>query len=617
MCGIAGMLGSAHQGELEDACRVLSHRGPDDSGTWLDPDARIGLVHTRLAIVDCTDAGHQPMHSPDGRLVVVYNGEIYNHLALRNELASAGHRFRSHSDTEVLLAAYAQWGEQCLSRFQGMFAFAVVDRSPPDGGPSLFLARDRFGIKPLLFHANGKVVRFASELRGLFALGVERRVDVEALGDFAAFGSASEPRTFVRDVRALPPGHFLAVRDGRRSLHRYWDLHEATERQRAEYANISPERAVDLVREGLSSAAQAHLVADVPVGAFLSGGIDSTAIVGWMGKLTEQPVRTFAVGFASGGDSIDERAYAQIAATHLHAEHRDVLVDGMAVAREFEDLVDSLGQPSNDGPNTWFVSRATRPHVTVALSGLGGDELFAGYAHFERMARAPSPSRRVLSWPLRLIAAIRPTPIASRLLDRIVPDVHRYRNLRRLLVDERLDRQRAAEPGTTAERVAAEFNALVPAGADTIQQVTYLETRTYLVNTLLRDVDAMSMRHSLEVRPMLLHHPLAELVYALPERLKTGEWRNKRLLIDASADFIPKVLRSRPKNGFVMPWLSWMQGPLRPLVLSELTSEWAQRILHRGYRRRLIERAENGRPTYAHWAWTVLFAWLRQSRVSL
>lgn len=575
-------------------------------------------MHTRLAVVDCSKAGHQPMRSPDGRFVVAYNGEIYNHDALRGELAAAGHLFRSRSDTEVLLAAYAEWGSECLARFQGMFAFALIDNAPPRGAPTLFLARDRFGIKPLVYHDDGEFIRFASELRALFALGVERRVAPDALGDYAAFGAVGQPRTMIRDVLALPPGHFLLVSDGRRLLRRYWDLHEATGELRALHANISPSHAIELIRAELGSAAIAHLVADVPVGAFLSGGLDSTAVVGWMAKKLGRPVSTFAVGFAQEHRAIDERRHARVAADHLGCDHHEVVVDGATVARDFHDLVNSLDQPSNDGANTWFVSRAARPHVTVALSGLGGDELFGGYSHFEEMSVAPpiSGMARVATSIVRRLNAIRPTAIGYRFLCHSLPEAERYGYLRRLLLDEQLDRQLAVDARRTAARITAELAELIPVDADQIQRISYVETRTYLLNTLLRDADAMSMRHSLEVRPMLLHHPLAELVYSLPARLKTGEWSKKRLLVDASTEFIPKSLRIRSKAGFAMPWIIWMRGPLRPVLLDALSGEWARRILHPRYRQRLLAGAERRRPVFAHWAWAVLLTWLESSGVS-
>lgn len=558
------------------------------------------------------------MRSHDGRVVLAFNGEIYNHDALRKELEAAGHRFQSRSDTEVLIAAYVQWGSDCLARLDGMFAFGLVDNAPPAGGPTLLLARDRFGIKPLVYHDDGDIIRFASELRGLFALGVERRLDPDAIGDYCAFGSVCQPRTIIRGVRALLPGHFLAVYQDRRVLRPYWDLHEATRELRANFAKISVNSAVEHVRSALSDAARAHVVADVPVGAFLSGGIDSTVVVGWMSKILNRSVKTFTVGFEREHGAIDDRRRARIAADFLRCDHHEAIVDGATVARDFHHLIESLDQPSIDGPNTWFVSRAARPHVTVALSGLGGDELFAGYDHFEQMSGASPLSGigSILTSIARRLNAMRPTTIGHRFLCRALPEAERYGYLRRLLLDEQLDQQVAVNATRTATRITEELAELVPVDGDEIQRISYVETRTYLLNTLLRDADAMSMRHSLEVRPMLLHHPLAEVVYALPARLKVGEWSKKRLLVEASAEFVPESLRGLPKAGFGMPWIPWLNGPLRPVVVDAVSGEWSRRILHPKYRQLLMEKIERGRPMFAHWAWAVLFSWLESCRVS-
>jgi asparagine synthase (glutamine-hydrolysing) len=624
VCGIAGVYGEGAGATTEAALDAQMHRGPDDRGSWRDASGRIWLGHVRLSIIDVSSAGHQPMSYLDGRLWIAFNGEIYNFAVLRAELENLGHRFCSHSDTEVVLAAYAEWGPSAVERLDGMFAFAIYDRAPPPGGPEVLLARDRFGIKPLLLHEDRGTVRFASELRALVADGaVERTIDPDAILDYLAVGSVFQPRTIAKNVSALPPAHYLVLRRGERRLVRYWDLHDSTESRRRELRDLNERDAVDLVRHALAEATRANMIADVPVGAFLSGGIDSTAIVGFMTRASGRPVKTFSVGFESAYGAIDERGYAREAASHLGTEHEEVVVTAAEASAIFPQIVAALDQPSIDGTNTWIVSRAARRSVTVALSGLGGDELFAGYPHFEWLANARgsgSPGARKVWESLRKLRI--PVRGASsfvfrRQLASCSPSA-RLALLRRLLGDHELSGAvRAVWAADFRDRLAKRHDAWLKQDADEVQQTSYGELNGYLVSTLLRDSDVMAMAHGLEVRPVLLDHRLAELAYSLPARLKSGQFAGKKVLVRAAAEFLPVGLRERPKMGFALPFTGWMSLELRPVFLELLSSDIARDIFEPSYLREVIRSLRVGRPPTALWGWGILLAWLRQSRFSL
>ncbi|MFA6715848.1 MAG: asparagine synthase (glutamine-hydrolyzing), partial [Victivallaceae bacterium] len=318
MCGIAGAYGVCDKETVDRMVGVQSHRGPDGHGLWSDQEIPVALGHCRLSILDLSSQGNQPMSYASGRLWITYNGEVYNFRELRIELEKLGHNFHSNSDTEVILAAYCEWGSECVKKFRGMFAFAIIDKQPPAGAPELFLARDRSGIKPLLYFDNGSELYFASELRALLASGkIDRKADSEALLDYMASGAIVQPRTIIAGIKALPAAHWMEVRGRERKLVKYWDLHEDTADLRKELRGVSFAEASKRLKIILREAARCNMVSDVPVGAFLSGGIDSTAVVGFMGAVSGSRIKTFSVGFENKHLTIDERAYARIAAEHL------------------------------------------------------------------------------------------------------------------------------------------------------------------------------------------------------------------------------------------------------------------------------------------------------------
>ena len=617
MCGIAGIYGTGDRALVGRMIAAQGRRGPDGVGLWSDPAVPVALGHARLSIIDTSNAGSQPMTYGEGRFVITFNGEIYNYRELRKELESLGARFASHSDTEVILAAYAQWGRDCVRRLRGMFAFAIVDRRPTEGSPDVFLARDRFGIKPLLYCDNQMGLSFASELRAFTAAGlVARRLNRAALQDYLAFGAVFQPDTILESVRALPSGHWLAVKGKKRELCRYWDLHEATAQARGQLQGISYADAVAELRSRLTKAARYSMVADVQVGAFLSGGIDSTAVVGFMSAAGSGRIKTFSVGFEAQR-GLDERRYAQIAARHIGTDHVEVVVGDGEAKSAFEQIVRDIDQPSIDGTNTWLVSRAARSVLKVATSGLGGDELFAGYPHFRRMAGQasvpPSATKRLLVPLARGVHGLRPNRVSEAVLFGAGTTVQRLGMLRRVIDDCRAGR--ALHSGLIAgfaQRVLEVHDRFMLPDADLVQQVSYSELRGYLQSTLLRDGDVMSMCHGLEVRPMLLDHELAEFTYALPGAIKLEGAAPKQLFIDAAAEYIPDSLRTREKMGFEMPFTDWMAGGLRNTFSDLLAGRAAGAVFSRGYLASLQSALRAGRPPRDLWAYGILLAWMEQ-----
>lgn len=574
---------------------AMHHRGPDDHGIYADEQTTLGM--TRLAILDLSPAGHQPMSTPDGRYWIVYNGEMYNFKTERARLEAKGVVFQSGTDTEVVLQLYAESGPECLHRMRGMFAFAIWDRQRE----RLFLARDRLGIKPLYFTRQGHSFLFASEVKALLASRqVERRLEPMALRWLLTFGSVPPPFTLIEGIKALRPGHWLIFEDGQERLEQYWDVnvkHATSQAQALSYPDL-----VQHLRALLTESVRLRLISDVPLGAFLSGGVDSGAVVGLMAEAGMGRIKTFSIGFDDEGQAIDESDEAALAARHFGTDHTKFVVSGQDVAKEIESLIWALDQPSIDGFNSYFVAKVARTQVTVALSGLGGDELFAGYPHFWRLAAAFNGNRSRWQRPAEQAVAtmvgswvgtqLRATSL-GRYLDWAAMRggfLARYAASRTIftpaqqlgLLHPDLVRQ------TASAAAASDFLRPFDAGetVDTIQRTSRLELKSYMPFTLLRDMDVMSMAHSLEARVPLIDHHLVEFAYALPARYKyqpTGQpvqfgerqatYRQlgaKRILIDAVRDLLPPGFEDRPKSGFHLPYVAWLRGDLKPLVTMAL-----------------------------------------------
>jgi asparagine synthase (glutamine-hydrolysing) len=601
MCGITGFL-SRHNGHTEQAVlvermtRTLSHRGPDDSGVWVDPQAGVALGHTRLSIVDLSPAGHQPMVSHCGRYVIVYNGEAYNFAELRKELEQQGKTFRGHSDTEVVLEACAQWGvHRAVTRLIGMFAFALWDRQER----TLTLVRDRLGIKPLYWGHFSRLVLFGSELKALRAHpGWLPTINRNALTLYLRYNYIPAPHTIYQNVFKLPPSTILTL-DVERLQAKvppavYWSAREAAETGVADPFVDSTEEAIAQLENILSDAVRLRMIADVPLGAFLSGGVDSSVVVALMQAQSARPVRTFTIGFheAAYNEAEDAKAVAQ----HLGTDHTELYAtpeEAMAVIPQLPTLYDEPFADASQIP-TFLVSQLARQHVTVSLSGDGGDELFTGY---DRYFWAQTIWRRIGWAPIRLqrLMAKAPTALSPQSWDTLLRSLapvlpEGWRARRR---GEKLHKVAALLPVSSPEAmylalmshwkaptsVVLDADEPPTAFADCsqwvhlpehIQRTMLLDTLTYLPDDILTKVDRASMGVSLEARVPLLDHRVVEFAWRLPLSLKFRHGQGKWLLRQVLYKYVPKELIERPKMGFGVPIDAWLRGSLR---------DWAEALL--------------------------------------
>lgn len=611
MCGIAGIVGTGVEAPpVESMVRAMHHRGPDDSGVWTSPSGRAVLGNCRLSIIDLSPAGHMPMSDPAGRCCITYNGELYNFKELRRQLADGGYPFRSNSDTEVVLAAYLRWGRDCLERLTGMFAFAICDERDPEE-PVVLLATDRLGIKPLYWTAVPGGILFASEIKALLASDLVARVaDRQAIWDYLSLGSIPGPATIIEGVSSLRPGHTLTLGDGRRDLRRYWDLPAPGSTR-----SISLFQAAGELREMLEQVIAEHMIADVPVGAFLSGGTDSTAIVALAARRAMGSLKTFTVRFGDGPAATDEARHASTMATHIGADHTEVFVSGEDVATDLDHVISSMDQPSTDGVNSWFVSRATRQAVTVSLSGLGSDEIFAGYPHFARFLQvrhiAPRGNRLLLKAAGPLQGRV-PRRISSGLRFVGGTQAERHLQVREVFVAKN---KRALFKGKEGRPTESALEDIMQEDPDGIGAVSRAEIRGYLVNTLLRDADAMSMAHSLEVRVPFVDHRVVEFALSLPGHLKLNGTGGKAVLKRAVADLLPPDILHRPKSYFSMPLHEWAAGPLLPRIREKLRSATISDLFDAVALEQLERAAAAGEATEG-WAVAILAGWLETHEVS-
>jgi asparagine synthase (glutamine-hydrolysing) len=593
MCGIAGIILNPNQTlpdmqrRLQAMCDAMAHRGPDDSGLYLSPDARVGLVNCRLAIRDLSPSGHMPMESADRSTWITYNGEVYNADALRSTLTDQGYRFRSTSDTEVLLYGYQAWGAAVLDHLRGMFAFALlsVDTLARSNDSTfqrvnVFLARDRLGIKPLYYAQTAEGVVFASELKALVASGlVSCELDPAAVVAYLLLGAVPGPLTIYRCVRTLEPGCSISLALDEQPLNpiirRYWDLPVDTE----EHAN--PAEVLAEVRALLEEAVRIRLVSDVPLGAFLSGGLDSSTVVALMRAVSDAPIRTCSMVFEEAEYS--EAAYAQAVAQAAGTEHYARVITAQDVQDNLDAMLQAMDQPTIDGVNSYFVSQTAREAgLTVALSGLGGDELFGGYPNtFATLPRLLQMLQRAQSVPaaapaVRLALGMpgmhKRWGKVSAALSRPASTASAYLACRGLFSPGEVQSlvtadawQEAMQRFDAIEQIAASAPTGQCTNGSLFNWVSRAELRNYTLHQLLRDTDVMSMAHSLEVRVPLLDHRLVEAVLRLPPELKQANGHGpKPLLTRAVADLLPPLVRDRrDKRGFTFPFDVWLRGPLR------------------------------------------------------
>ncbi len=622
MCGIVGIASKTtvtNRDWLAVGRDSMRHRGPDDAGEWWAADGHVGFGHRRLAVVDLSPRGHQPMSDAEGRLTIVFNGEIYNFQDLRCELTGVGHAFATDSDTEVILAAFRQWGTECLGRLNGMFTFAIYDSRRRQ----LFLARDRAGEKPLYYWMEGEAIRFASELKGLMAdESLPRRVDRESLDCYLAEGFVPGERCILRGVRKLPAAHALVfdVDTGHLRQWRYWRLPDAdpdTPR------GASCEGLLDELEHLLADAVRRQLVADVPVGVLLSGGVDSSLITA-MAVRAAPRVKTFTVRFP-GHDRYDETEHARLIARHFDTEHIELHAEATSpdllptLARQFDEpLVDSSMIP------TFLVSRLVRRHCTVALGGDGGDELFGGYSHYYRMLRMQS----AFGWIPLLVRA----PLEG-LVGRVLPVGFKGRNwLQGLSTDLRsgvpmiasyfdrgIRRQLMADHARWRPVAEEVRNSRIPRDGDLLQRSTRLDFATYLAEDILVKVDRASMLHSLEVRAPMLDVGLIEFAFRkVPSGLKVDTARRKILLKKLAGRVLPPSFDMQRKQGFSIPLSSWLQSPDWSGFFREVLLDDSQRLFGHRFVESMLKGQARGRANSERLFGLVMFElWRREYHIEV
>jgi asparagine synthase (glutamine-hydrolysing) len=619
MCGIVGIFDTRQRSAIaRDALERMNgsqrHRGPDDEGYHVEPG--VGLGFRRLSIIDLS-TGHQPIYNEDGSVAIIFNGEVYNYQSLVPELAALGHTFRTRSDTEVIVHAWESWGEACVTRLRGMFAFALWDRNRE----TLFLARDRLGVKPLNYALlpDGRLI-FGSELKALLAHGgFSTELDPCAVEEYFALGYVPEPRTIFVGAHKLPPGHTLTVRRGQAAIapREYWDVRFTADNR------ISDADACAELGERLRESVRLRMIADVPLGAFLSGGVDSSAVVATMASLSATPVNTCSIAFSD--PAYDESAYARMVAERYHTRH---FVD--RVESDDFDLIDALArvydEPYADSSAipTYRVCQLARSHVTVALSGDGGDESFGGYRRYrmhlteERLRGAMVASiRRPLfgllgaaypkaDWAPRVFRAKSTFQALAR--DSVDAYFHTVSILRDGMRRELFTPALRARLGGYRAVEVFERHARRAEGADALSLIQYLDLKTYLVGDINTKVDRASMAHSLEVREPLMDHPLVEWLATLPPALKVRGMEGKFLLKKAMESRLPGELLYRPKMGFAVPLARWFRGPLRERLSATLLGPRlaGTGFFNERYLRHLVDAHVSGSRDYSAPLWTLL-----------
>ena len=618
MCGIAGFVDSSHA-QTPDAdavvrtmCSVIRHRGPDDEGVHTEPG--VGLGMRRLSIIDLS-TGHQPIHNEDGTVWLVFNGEIYNYRELRRELESAGHRFYTASDTETIVHAYEQWGEDAFRRLRGMFGIALWDRR----ARTLLLARDRAGQKPLHYAERGGRLYFASELKSLIAAAaVRREIDLPALDHYLSFLYAPRDRSIFKGVHKLPPGHYLKWTDGRIAIAPYWQIGTT------EPFGGSADDAARALRGVLAAAVESHMVSDVPLGAFLSGGVDSSVVVGLMARASSRPVQTFSIGFDE--PQFDELEHARTVARHFGTEHHEFVVrpDGLAI---LDRLIAHFDEPFADSSAipTWYVSEIARRHVTVVLSGDGGDELFGGYDRYlphprvERFDRLPLPGKRLVAgavWPWL------PHGARGKNFLRHVSRTAEGRYLDSIAFfqsDEKhalytADVQRALAGQSAEATLGAHFRRF--AALPEHSRMMRFDFETYLPEDVLTKVDRMSMAHSIESRVPMLDNEVIDFAASIPSSLKIAGGRRKHILKEAARGLLPPAILDRRKQGFGVPLDVWFRGGLTDVFSDVLRSPLTRQrgYFQPGFVDRLVQEHLAGKRDHSLRLWQLLVfeLWHRQ-----
>jgi asparagine synthase (glutamine-hydrolysing) len=619
MCGISGIANFSGSGlpagVLQRMTDAIRHRGPDDEGCFADARGLAALGHRRLSIIDLS-TGHQPLFNEDGTVAVILNGEIYNYLELRRELEKRGHRFKTNSDTEAIAHSYEEYGHECVRHFRGMFAIAIWNTRKRE----LLLARDRVGKKPIYYTLLDGTLYFASEIQSLYAVpGISREIDYDALDLYLTYSYVPSPRSIYKAIRKLPPAHTLVFNEQGPTIARYWQPEYRTK------TSLGYEEAKQELIRILTDSVRLRLISDVPLGAFLSGGVDSGTIVALMSRLSDRPVKTYSIGFPD--KEYNELDYAREVARLYKTDHHEFMVEPNKLD-VLSDIVRHYGEPYGDSSAvpTWHLSRLTREHVTVALNGDGGDELFGGYFWYRvihQFNRFSNPMSRMGASALHALAGpLLPRSVRRGLELLAQPDPRRFQSLRSFLSE----RDRSAlyheefegQLVTSAEEYLTRlYDESLPDDHDRSFLADFV---SYLPEDLLVKVDRASMAHGLECRSPFLDHELVEFSCSLPAEWKISDGRSKRILKDAVADWFPDGFVERRKMGFTVPVGKWFKGELNAYVRDALTSGPLRDIplFKPGAIEALLEEHTRGARDHEQRIWNLLMLslWFEEHRVA-
>jgi asparagine synthase (glutamine-hydrolysing) len=615
MCGIAGIVYRDRDQPVDAAglqrmCDTLVHRGPDDEGFFVK--GHVGLGMRRLNVIDLV-TGHQPISNEDGSIWIVFNGEIYNYPELRRDLEEKGHKFSTHTDTETIVHAYEEYGENCVAKLNGMFAFAIWD----GGNDKLFLARDRLGVKPLYYFFDGRRLVFGSELKAILQCrDIPREIDRRALDAFLTFEYIPAPLSIFAQIQKLPAGHVLTLEGGEITTRQYWDLQYG--RVKADEQELT-----EALYKLLKDSVRMRLISDVPLGAFLSGGIDSSALVCLMSELMDRPVKTFSIGFDD--PSYNELEHARTVARHFGTDHHELTIRP-DVVNLVSGLIRHLDEPLADVSifPTYLVSKLARQHVTVVLSGDGGDELLGGYEWYvaEKLARYYRflPEAVKTRWIPSLVGLVPPSPQKKGPVNKLkrfvegsaLPESLRHfrwssfltEAAKRELYTEEL--RQSVNHGDTCARFTEYFD--VCADADATWQEQFADVKTYLADDILVKVDRMSMANSLEARTPYLDYRVAEFSAGIPSHLKLKGFTTKYLLKRSMASKLPPSILERKKEGFSIPMKNWLQAELRPMMEDILSPARIRRgaLFNEGYIEKLKSDHLKGVANHAHQLWSLM-----------
>ncbi|MDF2448135.1 MAG: asparagine synthase, glutamine-hydrolyzing [Bacteroidota bacterium] len=626
MCGITGIVGKNLNSEFYRSALLkmngaIAHRGPDAEGFWNDDYCYLG--HRRLSIIDLSDAGNQPFFSEDKRYVLVYNGEIYNYKDIRLELQRAEHGtksipyiFKTDTDTEVVLAAFMRWGKDCVKRLNGMFAFSIWDKQEQ----KLLIARDRLGIKPLYYSYEQDVLVFASEIRAVLSSGlIERKLNLNSVGEFVQYATVYAPNTILRDVSMLMPGHLLEYEDGKIQMEKYWDINQFTKSKE----DLTYQETCNRINQLLVASVERRMVADVPFGAFLSGGIDSSAVVGLMSKVTSEKIKTFNVSFDES--EFSEAEYARQISQKFNTDHHEIKLTPDDFLKQLPEALNAIDHPSGDGANSYIVSKATKnAGITMALSGLGGDELFAGYDIFKRYYELNRkgwlnliPAKGLLG---KLLAAKKKSVQGDKTAEILNLDTITALNaypINRKLFNQKDFHSLMKEHFNDKNFLKTIIHKIEVDKDHVLSKVSLLEIQTYMQNVLLRDTDQMSMAVALEVRVPFLDFKLVEFVLGVKDAFKYPH-SQKKLLTDSLGDLLPENIINRPKMGFMLPWKDWLKGDLKDFCEENIVQLSKRSFIHRDAVLLIWNRFLNNDPrvTWSRvWHLVILNNWLNVHKI--